>query len=57
MPNTRSNCRPPASTKSTMPARRRGRVSVNCMSNPFEYTVTKTNTYKEERRNRSDAQL
>ena len=31
-----------------------GGVSVDCMFNPYEYTVTKTNTYKEERKNRSD---
>lgn len=29
-------------------------MSVNCMFNPSEYTVSKTNTYKEEPRNRSD---
>ena len=31
-----------------------GGVSVGCMFNPFEYTVTKRNSYKEERQNRSD---
>ncbi len=31
-----------------------GGVSVGCMFNPFEYTVTKQNSYKEERQNRSD---
>lgn len=31
-----------------------GGVSVDCMFNPYEYTVSKTNTYKEERQNRSD---
>lgn len=29
-------------------------VSVDCMFNPFEYTVTKSNTYEEKSRNRSD---
>jgi hypothetical protein len=31
-----------------------GGISVDCMFNPFEYSVTKTNSYKEERKNRSD---
>ncbi len=31
-----------------------GGISVGCMFNPYEYTVTKTNTYREERQNRSD---
>ena len=31
-----------------------GGVSIGCMFNPFEYTVTKRNSYKEERQNRSD---
>lgn len=31
-----------------------GGVSVVCMFNPFEYTVTKQNTYREETQNRSD---
>jgi len=31
-----------------------GNVSIDCMFNPSEYSVTKTNTYKEESRNRSD---
>ena len=31
-----------------------GGVSVDCMFNPFEYTVSKTNTYEEKSRNRSD---
>lgn len=29
-------------------------VSVSCMFNPFEYTVSKTNTYQEDSTNRSD---
>lgn len=32
-----------------------GGVSVACMFNPFEYSVSKSNTYREEARNRSDA--
>ncbi|MFZ0548383.1 MAG: LysM peptidoglycan-binding domain-containing protein [Candidatus Promineifilaceae bacterium] len=32
----------------------KGGVSINCMFNPFEYTVSKTNTYQEKSRNRSD---
>ena len=31
-----------------------GGVSVECMFNPFEYTVTKNNSYGEKSRNRSD---
>ncbi len=31
-----------------------GGVSVACMFNPYEYTVTKTNTYQEEARNGSE---
>lgn len=31
-----------------------GGVSVDCMFNPFEYTVTKTNTYEQKSRNNSD---
>jgi hypothetical protein len=30
-----------------------GGVSIDCMFNPFEYTVSKTNTYSERSRNRS----
>ena len=32
-----------------------GGVSVDCMFNPFEYTVMKTNRYEEQSQNRSDA--
>lgn len=31
-----------------------GGVSVDCMFNPFEYTVAKTNTYEQKSRNNSD---
>ncbi len=31
-----------------------GGVEVDCMFNPFEYTVTKTNTYEEKSRNNAD---
>ncbi len=31
-----------------------GGVSVDCMFNPYEYTVTKVNTYEEKSRNNSD---
>lgn len=31
-----------------------GGVSVSCMFNPYEYTVSKSNTYEEKARNRSD---
>ncbi|MBN1147922.1 MAG: LysM peptidoglycan-binding domain-containing protein [Anaerolineales bacterium] len=33
---------------------RGGGISVNCMFNPFEYTITKSNTYDESPRNNSD---
>lgn len=35
--------------------RKRDGVSVPCMFNPYEYTVTKSNTYQEHAQNRSDA--
>lgn len=35
-------------------AERGGGISVNCMFNPFEYTVAKSNTYDESPRNNSD---
>ena len=31
-----------------------GGVSVDCMFNPFEYTVAKTNTYEQKSRNNSN---
>ena len=31
-----------------------GGIQVACMFNPYEYTVSKTNTYREENQNRSD---
>ncbi len=34
--------------------RKGGGVSVDCMFNPFEYTVTKNNTYEEKSRNNSN---
>ena len=35
--------------------RKRGGVEVTCMFNPYEYTITKSNTYAEQEENRSDA--
>ncbi|MCI0398142.1 MAG: LysM peptidoglycan-binding domain-containing protein [Chloroflexi bacterium] len=32
-----------------------GGISVDCMFNPFEYSVSKTNTYEEKTKNKSDA--
>lgn len=55
MPNTRSSlqaariCEVDASGEA-----KSGGVAVDCMFNPYEYTVTKANSYKEERQNRSD---
>ncbi len=55
MPNTRSNLQAARIYEVDDAGEEKGGgVSVNCMFNPFEYTVTKTNTYKEERQNRSD---
>lgn len=55
MPNTRSNLQAARIYEATSSGEEKGGgVAVNCMFNPFEYTVSKTNTYKEESRNRSD---
>ncbi len=55
MPNTRSNLQAARIYEVDNAGEEKGGgVSVNCMFNPYEYTVTKTNTYKEERQNRSD---
>lgn len=55
MPNTRSNLQAARIYEVTSSGEEKGGgVSVGCMFNPFEYTVSKTNTYKEESRNRSD---
>lgn len=55
MPNTRSNLQAARIYEATSSGEEKGGgVSVGCMFNPFEYTVSKTNTYKEESRNRSD---
>lgn len=55
MPNTRSNLEAARIYEVTSSGDEKGGgVSVACMFNPFEYTVTKQNQYKEERQNRSD---
>ncbi|MCU0520138.1 MAG: LysM peptidoglycan-binding domain-containing protein [Anaerolineae bacterium] len=55
MPNTRSNLQAARIYEVDDAGEEKGGgVSVDCMFNPFEYTVTKTNTYKQERQNRSD---
>ena len=55
MPNTRGNLQAARIYEVTESGdEKSGGVSIDCMFNPFEYTVTKTNTYKEERSNRSD---
>jgi hypothetical protein len=55
MPNTRGNLQAARIYEVTESGdEKSGGISVDCMFNPFEYTVTKTNTYKEERSNRSD---
>lgn len=55
MPNTRSNLQAARIYEVDDAGEEKGGgISVDCMFNPFEYTVTKTNTYKQERQNRSD---
>jgi len=55
MPNTRSNLEAARIYEVDESGEEKsGGTSLACMFNPFEYTVTKTNTYKEESRNRSD---
>ena len=55
MPNTRGNLQAARIFEVTESGdEKSGGVSIDCMFNPFEYTVTKTNTYKEESGNRSD---
>ena len=55
MPNTRGNLQAARIYEVNESGdEKSGGVSIDCMFNPFEYTVTKTNTYKEERSNRSD---
>lgn len=55
MPNTRSNLEAARIYEATSSGDEKGGgVAVSCMFNPYEYTVTKQNTYKEERQNRSD---
>jgi len=53
MPNTRSNLQAARIYQVHDDGTGVG-ISVDCMFNPSEYTVSKTNTYKEESRNRSD---
>jgi hypothetical protein len=47
-----------ANTRSQLEAARiyalDGSVSVNCMFNPFEYSITKSNSYEEQARNQAD---
>jgi nucleoid-associated protein YgaU len=55
MPNTRSNLQAARIFEVDASGEAKsGGVSVDCMFNPYEYSVTKTNSYKEERQNRSD---
>jgi nucleoid-associated protein YgaU len=55
MPNTRSNLQAARIHEVTASGEAKsGGVTVNCMFNPYEYSVSKTNTYKQERQNRSD---
>lgn len=55
MPNTRGNLQAARIYEVTESGdEKSGGISIACMFNPFEYTVTKTNTYKQERSNRSD---
>lgn len=55
MPNTRGNLEAARIYEVDESGEERsGGVSIPCMFNPFEYTVSKSNTYREESRNRSE---
>jgi hypothetical protein len=55
MPNTRGNLIPAKIYEVDITGERKmGGVSVDCMFNPFEYTVTKSNTYAEDPLNNSN---
>ncbi len=55
MPNTRSSLQAARIYEVTESGEEKpGGVAVDCMFNPYEYTVSKTNSYKEEKQNRSD---
>ena len=55
MSNTRGNLVPAKIYEADENGESVGGVEVACMFNPFEYTVSKRNQYKEEANNRSDA--
>jgi nucleoid-associated protein YgaU len=55
MPNTRSSLQAARIYEVTASGEAKsGGVAVDCMFNPYEYSVSKTNSYKQERQNRSD---
>ncbi len=55
MSNTRGNLVPARIYEADENGNEIGGLEVPCMFNPFEYTVSKTNTYAEKSKNRSDA--
>ncbi|MCZ7666787.1 MAG: hypothetical protein M5U34_05955 [Chloroflexi bacterium] len=57
MSNTRGNLVPAKIYEADETGESVGGVEVACMFNPFEYTVSKQNQYKEEANNRSDAPI
>lgn len=54
MPNTRSNLVPARIFTVDQNGQEISGVSVPCMFNPYEYTVSKSNTYEEKSQNQSD---
>ena len=54
MVNTRGNLQPAMIYEVDASGKKKGRISIPCTFNPFEYTVSKSNTYQEESKNRSD---
>jgi len=54
MPNTRGDLVPATIYEVDKDGKKASGISVDCMFNPFEYTVSKTNTYQEQARNDAD---
>lgn len=54
MPNTRGDLVPATIYEVDKNGKKTSGISVDCMFNPFEYTVSKTNTYQEQARNDAD---
>ncbi len=54
MPNTKGDLEPAKIYEVDESGEYNGGISVPCMFNPFEYSVSKSNSYQEESKNRSD---